>query len=53
MGYSLRKFGVEYEAAWGVSVPSYDHAFFRKSVEGGIYLDRREYFAVESELTLG
>src|SRR5437762_9105952 len=52
MGYGLRKFGVEYEAARRISVPSYDHPLFRKSVERGIYLSRREYLAVESELAL-
>src|SRR5438876_11401457 len=53
MGYRLWKFGVENEVARRVSIPSYHHALFWKRVEGGIYLDRREYFAVESELTLG
>jgi len=48
--YRLGKFGVEYEVTRGISVPSYDHPLFRESVERGIYLGRREYLAVESEL---
>ena len=52
MGYGLRKFGVEYEVAGGVSVPSYYHALLRKRVESGVYLSCWEYLAVESELAL-